>query len=171
LPVAVIVPGTALTFKAINTGQPDVVFTAVVCSRKSGTTYTNKCSSTSWTVSRQPGPPGPPVVDSSATVVGVIDGVDLLPDNIAVATGGTQQLCAIVAFTDGSQYPAGDLTQQENAFCVLAMMTKYPTAQASQAAKLKASQLCVLLDATGGTVTQMGCVPQGMRRAPSTVRG
>jgi len=90
LPTSFIQTGTLYLLRAVNTTQPDVNFTITVCSRKGTTTYTNKCSVASWAVTRIPGPPGIPAVDSSMTVVGLRDW-EMLPENATVTRSLTAQ--------------------------------------------------------------------------------
>jgi hypothetical protein len=82
--------GTVFLLRAVNTTQPDVNFTVTVCSKKGTTVYTNKCAVASWAVTRQPGPPGLPVIDSSMTIVGLRDW-ELLPEGVAVWRSLTAQ--------------------------------------------------------------------------------
>jgi hypothetical protein len=83
LPTSFLQTGTTFLLRAINSTQPDVNFTITVCSRKASITYTNKCAVASWSVTRVPGPPGIPVVDSSMTVVGLRDW-EMVPENPSV---------------------------------------------------------------------------------------
>jgi len=137
LPNGFIQTGTVFLLRAVNTTQPDVNFTVTVCSRKGTTTYTNKCSVASWAVTRIPGPPGIPTVDSSMTIVGLREW-EMLPETAnvwttisaaqwsawdAACTGCSQgykdsvhvnytqhaqmQFCSIGHFTDNSRYPLG----------------------------------------------------------------
>jgi hypothetical protein len=54
--------------------------------------------STSWSVKRRPGPPGPITVDSGLIVTGLI----LKPDSATIALGGSRIFCAFQKFGDGA---------------------------------------------------------------------
>jgi len=71
-------------------------FTVTIVSRNA--IGTSSPVSTSWKVSRKPGPPGPITVDSSAIVIGVL----VLPDNQTIGLGQFRLECGFQQFGDGA---------------------------------------------------------------------
>lgn len=126
-------------------------FTFTVSSRNS--VGVSAAVSTSWTVRRKPGPPGPITVDSSLTITSL----RVLPDSVTVAVGEVVQFCALVQFANGVYaLRANDADAPE---CVTAYQQTIPAAlrAVTVGQQAVADSLCVLWEATGGTIEQEPC--------------
>lgn len=121
LPTQVISPDTTETFKLINPTWDSTTFRLVVWS-KNGTVRSVDSAYVSWSVIRRPSAPGPIIVDSSSTVIGI----DIKPDSVKIVFLATQQFCAFPKYLDG-KYKV--LDAQLNITYCKAWYDKYPTTQ------------------------------------------
>jgi hypothetical protein len=89
---------TALTFspKLLAIPWDSATFTVTVVSRNAA--GVSGPASATWTVRRKPGPPGPPKVDSTLTVTGMLT----VPPNTQLAVGQTRDVCAFQQFMTGA---------------------------------------------------------------------
>lgn len=141
---------TTVTFFALAPSLPavwdSVTFTATIVSTQG--TKVSQPSSVSWKAVRAPGPPGPIIVDSSLTVIGL----DVKPDSVRVLAGQAQQFCAFIKFRGGAI--AQRLVDRPQCDAEYSRVMG-PTVSAGQQAI--ADAFCLTWKATGGTITAAGC--------------
>jgi len=144
---------TTVSFGALAPSLPavwdSVTFTATIVSTQGSKLSTP--SSVSWKAVRAPGPPGPIIVDSSLTVIGL----DVKPDTVkTLLAGQSQQFCTFIKFYGGAMaLRAQDSPQCDPEYAKLPATARVVSATQQGIANV----FCLTWKATGGTITVGGC--------------